>query len=193
MIELINAYGRYKKARNASWQALIDNKVDTLPVDVVKIAGDNGIRLLKNSDAKELRPGEAGISIFDGKQWFIIYDDTAIPGRKRFTVAHELGHIFLGHPLVAGFHARAIGGNLPPTESEANIFASRFLSPACVLWGLNICSAADIAKLCELSHEAAEVRAERMAELYKRQKFLTSPLEKQVYEQFKGFIEENRP
>ena len=193
MIELVNAYGLYKKARNASWQALIDNKVDRLPVDVIKVVSENGITLLKNSDAQELRPGESGISIFDGKQWFIIYDDTLPLGRKRFTVAHELGHIFLGHPLIAGFHARSVAAVMPPTENEANIFASRFLSPACVLWGMNLHSAADIARVCELSDEAAGIRAGRMVELYKRQKFLTSPLERQVYEQFKRFIEENRP
>lgn len=193
MIELFKAYGLYKKARNASWQALIDNKIDSLPVDIIKIAIDNNITLIKDSDAGELRPDEAGISIYDGNEWFIVYDDSLPLGRKRFTVAHELGHIFLGHPLVAGFHARTTARVVPPTENEANIFASRFLSPACVLWGLNIHSAADIAKICELSEEAAEIRAARMAELYKRNKFLISPLEQKVFEQFKGFINENKP
>lgn len=192
MIELANIYGAYKKARNASWQALIDNNVDRLPVDIVRIVCDNGILLLKNSQAKELRNDEAGISIFDGKQWFIVYDDTLPLGRKRFTVAHELGHIFLGHPLIAGFHARTTGGKLPQTESEANVFASRFLAPACVLWGLNIHAAADIERVCEISGEAAEIRAKRMAELYKRNMFLTSPLERRVYNQFKDFIGRNR-
>lgn len=192
MIELANIYGAYKKVRNASWQALIDNKVDRLPVDIVRIVCDNGILLLKNSKAKELRNDEAGISIFDGKQWFIVYDDTLPIGRKRFTVAHELGHIFLGHPLIAGFHARILGEKLPQTESEANIFASRFLAPACVLWGLNINTAADIEQVCEISGEAAEIRAKRMEELYKRNMFLASPLERRVYNQFKDFIEQNR-
>lgn len=192
VIELANVYGFYKKARNASWQALIDNRVDSLPVDVVRIVSDNGIKLLKDSQAHELRSGEAGISIFDGKQWFIVYDDLLPLGRKRFTVAHELGHIFLGHPLVAGFHARTTDGKLPQTESEANVFASRFLAPACVLWGLNAHTAADIARICEISAEAAGIRANRMAELYNRNAFLTSPLERRVYDQFKRFIEQNR-
>lgn len=193
MVKLANIYGVYKKVRNASWQALIDNRVDSLPVDVVQIVSNNGIKLLKDSQAHELRSDEAGISIFDGKQWFIVYDDSLPLGRKRFTVAHELGHIFLGHPLVAGFHARtATGGKVPKTESEANAFASRFLAPACVLWGLNAHTAAEISRFCEISKEAAEIRAKRMTELYKRNKFLTSPLEQQVYKQFERFIEQNR-
>lgn len=189
---MINAYARYKKTRNASWQALIDNNVGSLPVDVIKIANDNGITLIKDSDAHELRPDEAGISIYDGKEWFVVYDESLPLGRKRFTVAHELGHIFLGHPLVAGFHARTTGGNLPQTESEANVFASSFLAPACVLWGLNAQTADEISRICEISKEAAEIRAKRMAELYKHNMFLTSPLERQVYGQFKDFIEQNR-
>ena len=113
-------------------------------------------------------------------------------GRKRFTVAHELGHIFLGHPLIAGYHARTTGENLPQTEKAANVFASRFLAPACVLWGLNAHTADEIARFCEISAEAAEIRAKRMAELYKRNMFLTSPLERRVYSQFEAFIEQNR-
>ena len=69
---MANIYGVYKKARNASWQALIDNRVDSLPVDVVKIVGNNGIKLLKDSQTHELRSGEAGISVFDGTQWYIV-------------------------------------------------------------------------------------------------------------------------
>ena len=207
---MANIYGVYKKARNASWQALIDNRVDSLPVDVVKIVGNNGIKLLKDSQTHELRSGEAGISVFDGTQWYIVYDDLLPLGRKRFTVAHEFGHIVLGHPLIAGFHARTTGGSLPQTESEANIFASRFLlratgcfrirgisasrflAPACVLWGLNVHTAADISRICEISLEAAGIRAKRMAELYKRNMFLTSQLERRVYNQFASFIEQNR-
>lgn len=191
VIKLTNIYGVYKKARNASWQALIDYKIDSLPVDIIKVVQNNGIRLLKNSQANELRDGEAGISVFDGTQWFIVYDDSLPIGRKRFTVAHELGHIVLGHPLIAGFHARTTCGELPQTESEANIFASRFLAPACVLWGLNVHTTADISRICEISAEAAGIRAKRMEELYKRNMFLTSPLERRVYSQFENFIKQN--
>ena len=173
-----NIYGAYKKARNASWQFLIENKVDSLPVNVVQIVGNNGITLLKNNHVHELKCGEAGISVFDGNQWFIIYDDSLPFERKRFTIAHELGHIVLGHPLVVGFHARTTGKKLPQTESEANIFASRFLAPACVLWGLNAHTAAEISHFCKISTEAAGIRAKRMAELYERNMFLTSPLKR---------------
>lgn len=68
-----------------------------------------------------------------------------------------------------------------PIEQTANVFASRLLAPACVLWGCGVQSAEDIAQLCDISRAAAEFRWSRMQELYRRQRFLTSPLERLVY------------
>lgn len=186
---MLQSYGLYKKVRDASWQALIDNNITSLPVDVVKVAKANGIILLRNSVAQKLAPDESGISLYDGTKWYIVYDDTHPIGRKRFTVAHELGHIFLGHPLIAGFHARSQCNSIPKTEREANIFASRFLCPSCVLWALNLRTPSEISAACEVSTEAAQIRATRMKELYKREKFLTSDLERKVFKNFEPFIQ----
>lgn len=189
---MLKSYGLYKKVRDASWQILIDNRIDALPVDIIRIATNNEITVLKNSEANELRDGEIGASIYDGNDWYIVYEDKIESiGRKRFTIAHELGHIFLGHPLIAGYHARTININIPSTENEADIFASRLLSPSCVLWGLNLHSAEKIAEVCKISLQSAQIRADRMRVLYKRDKFLISPLEQKVYEQFKEFINGN--
>lgn len=185
-------YGAYKNVRNASWQCLIDYKVTDLPVDLVRIADEAGIIICKNSEVHELTGCESGACILEGDQWYLIYDDETVAGRRRFTIAHELGHIFLGHELMNSHHGRSFNILKPQVETEADIFASRLLSPACVLWGLNLHTAEEIAKACNISLAAAKVRAERMAILYGRQKFLTSPLERKVYEQFKGFIEANK-
>lgn len=192
VIELIKAYGSYKTARDGAWQALIDFNVTALPVSVLTVADQAGISVLKDSDVRELRIGEVGASILDGDLWYIIYDDSVSKDRIRFTIAHELGHIFLGHPLVAGYHARTIDTCKPETETQADIFASRFLAPACVLWALDIHTTEDIMRACNISRQAAKIRAERMGILYERQKFLTSPLERKVYENFKEFIEQNK-
>lgn len=187
-----NAYGYYKKARNASWQVLIDNNICELPVNVVKIANNNNITILKNSNAHELQNNEIGVSVYDGTDWFIIYDDTIeSTGRKRFTIAHELGHIFLGHPIIAGYHKRTFDISKPQVETEADIFASRLLSPACVLWGLNIRSANEIAEVCNISLQSAKIREKRMKILYERNSFLISSLERKVYLQFEKYIKNN--
>ncbi len=182
-------YGIYKNARNASWQCLIDYKIKELPVNIKSIAQQANIKILNNSDVNILNPSENGASILRNDKWYIIIDNENTIQRCRFTIAHELGHIFLDHPLHGSHHARTIDKGRPQIESEADVFASRLLAPACVLWGLNLHSAEDIAKVCNISITAAKIRAERMDMLYKRQKFLTNGLERKVYEQFKNFIE----
>ena len=186
---MLKAYGSYKTARDGAWQALLDYNISALPVSALSVANKAGISVIKNSDVRELRSGEVGASILDGETWYIVYDDTVSKERIRFTLGHELGHIFLGHPLIAGYHARTIDTRKPETETQADIFASRFLAPACVLWALNVRTADDIMRLCGISRMAAEIRAERMAVLYERQKFLISPLERKVYDRFRPWIE----
>ena len=159
-----------------------------MPVSLKKVTEHYGIKIIKNSSVNILGPSENGASVLHENECFIVFDDENTIRRCRFTVAHELGHILLGHPTREGYNARTIDKDRPQIESEADVFASRLLSPACVLWGLNLHTAEEIAKVCNISITAAQIRAERMDMLYKRDKFLISPLERNVYEQFKGFI-----
>ena len=92
-------YGRYKNIRNASWQALIDFQVSKLPVMLTDIAKQAGIKIIKNSDCRVLSNNQIGLSIYANNKWYIIYDDRNSKERCRFTIAHELGHIFLGHSV----------------------------------------------------------------------------------------------
>ena len=45
-----------------------------------------------------------------------------------------------------------------------------------------------IQQVCGLSRQAAEFRARRMQELERRNRYYTSPLERQVVEQFRSYI-----
>lgn len=185
-------YGRYKNARNAAWQCLIDYNVKSLPVSVLSIAKSAGIKVIKNSKARMnlLSPNESGISVLIGKQWYIVYNDKSTRQRNRFTVAHELGHIFLGHELEKRNQmTQTFIKSETNTEQEANIFASRLLAPACVLWSLGLRNSDEIASVCDISHTAAKFRAERMVTLYKRNRFLIAPLERAVYNNFKTFLQ----
>lgn len=182
-------YGIYKDVRDAAWKCLIDCNIRSLPINLKKITEHFNIKVIKNSSINLLNPSENGASILYAKECFIVIDDENTFRRCRFTIAHELGHILLGHPTRDGYHARTIDKDRPQIESEADMFASRLLAPACILWGLNLHTAEEIAKVCNISIAAAKIRAERMDVLYKRGKFLTSALEHKVYEQFKGFID----
>lgn len=183
-------YGKYKGVRNASWQAIIDFGITKLPVGLIGIAKQANILVVKNSLAKRLKPNERGISIYDG-QWIIVYDDTQSSAVSRFTIAHEFGHIFLGHRLKNGYYARTFEKR-NEEEQEADMFAARLLAPACILHEIKALTAEEIMKVCNISSAAAKIRAERMEILEQRNKYYLHPLERQVRQQFEDFIQKNR-
>ena len=88
--------------------------------------------------------------------------------------------------------ARSHNDITQPEEYAAERFAADVLMPACVLWGLQAFDSDAIAALCNVSQSAAQRRSERMQILRERDKFLTSPLERQVFQQFKKFIAKNK-
>lgn len=185
-------YGKYKNIRNASWQCIIDYNITKLPISLVSIANKSNIQIVKNSVVNLLRATERGISVYDGDKWLIVYDDNIKTSVSRFTVAHEFGHIFLGHELKKGYYARTFDKSKPEVEQAADMFAARLLAPACVLHELQALSAEQIAKVCNISISAAVVRSERMQVLEARNKYYLHPLERRVREQFDSFIKENR-
>lgn len=182
-------YGSYKNARNAAWQCLLDFDIRELPVKPSTIAKQLGIKIIKNSSINELSEGESGATYLINSKWYIVYNDTEPRQRSRFTVAHELGHILLGHIMCDKHYARTFDTSRPTIEQEADVFAARLLAPACVLWALNVHTPQDISELCDISLAAAQVRSERMEILYSRNKFLQRPLEKAVYDNFKEYIQ----
>lgn len=181
-------YKDYQIARDSVWRLLIDLGISELPINTVKVCAELGIKLhyYKPTD------GSDGMSLFiDGKPHIYVSSEVS-PERRRFTIAHELGHIILGHVGKYELVNREPSPDDNPVEQAANVFASRLLSPACVLWGCNVRTAEQIQELCKISQTAAEYRAKRMNELYKRNRFLTSPLEQKVYSQFETFIKRNK-
>lgn len=192
---IILNYGKYKNVRNAAWQCLIDFNVAELPVKVFRIAEMSGIKVIENSEVNgdnKLAQGELGKSIFEKGEWFIIFDETKPKHLCRYTIAHELGHIFLGHETKGDQHRRTFNTIKTEEETEADMFAARLLAPACVLWALDLYTPEEIFKVCDISLAAATNRAKRMDVLYKRNKFLVSPLERQVYKNFKKYIEKTK-
>lgn len=198
-------YRKYQKSRDLSWQILIEHKVAQLPVKISDICKANqikiisyqtGHKLLDNLDLIQNTINSDGFTL----NKIIFYNGQREIPRQRFTIAHELGHIILHDGN--GLYNREPSKNDVPIEQEANVFASRLLAPACVLWGLRVNSARQISKLCNISMQSAEFRLLRLQELYEREKhfmqkynkscFLMSPLERAVYKQFSDYIKNNR-
>lgn len=179
-------YMNYKKSRNLAWEILSSEGVTELPVMVGKICTQMGIKVLY-FDAPE---GESdGYCLVSSGQPRIYVARDRPRERQRFTAAHELGHILLGHAGKFDLVNREPSETDNPIEHDANVFASRLLAPACVLWALDAHTPDEIADLCQISHQAATFRAQRMELLYQRGKFLTSPLERAVYQQFMPYIQ----
>lgn len=194
-------YRDYQNARDAAWRILLDCNVECLPVDLNLICKTLGVRttsyranpaLIQRRNLSEIVARSDGLSFFAGDTPVVLYNETCTPERIRFTVAHELGHIVLGHVFPGSITTvnREPSPQDDPRETAANQFAARLLAPACVLWGLNLHTAEEIAQTCRISKQAAEFRADRMNELYSRNRFLTSPLERRIYQRFAPFIKE---
>ena len=185
-------YAKYKNVRNASWQCLLDCNIRSLPVPIGGICRIYDIDVIDDS-CNYLSKDESGRIVRINSDIVIVINNTEPKSRCRFSIAHELGHFLLGHlgDDVTQLN-RARTEVKPELETQADVFAARLLAPACVLWGLDLHTAEEISEACNISLQAAGFRAERMKELYRRNRFLSSPLERKLYDQFRDFIEQNR-
>lgn len=203
-------YSDYQNARNKSWEVIFNHKINSLPVDVLSLlekmkikamSYEEGQSFISYFNLEEYKKND-GFTAVINKKCVIFYDGNILSqGRLRFTLAHELGHIVLGHVKAATVWNRGEDNPITPEEAQANIFASRLLAPACVLHALGIHTAEEIAQLCGLSNAAAKIRAVRMEILYRRERewqqehdkscFCISAKEQKVMEQFKEFIRDH--
>lgn len=124
---------RYQLARRRGETIAAELGGPTPPIDPLAIAERLGILVQPKSGAE---PGVSGFLMKLADSFGIMYAvDIDNDGRKRFTVAHELGHYFLeGHPekLFANgeVHASKSGFiSRDPLELEADHFASGLLMP----------------------------------------------------------------
>lgn len=93
---------------------------------------------------KQLLKDSWGTVAYDGKNYTIMYDDMLDKGAQLFTIAHEIGHIELGHLTKHEFIGATIyikGDNVAGTnrelykkiENEANCFARNILCPVSII------------------------------------------------------------
>lgn len=193
-------YDDYKRARDLSWRVLLDTGTRELPVKVSRICVAYGVTLrsyqagaplIRELGLEAQCEASDGFTVRNGGHYLAFYNGGQVPGRVRFTIAHELGHILLGH-LGDGEHTvynREPSPEDAPEEHTANVFASRLLAPACVLHALGAVTPEQIAAACDISLAAARFRAGRMGVLEQRGKYGVSPLERQALAQFQPYID----
>lgn len=114
-------------------QAIIDMfHVRRPPVDVVKIAEGLGFEV---HDYDFPEPDTSAVLVIDGDLRGIGVNSRFAPVRKRFSIAHELGHFLLGHGDFADSQKTFEDGSYNYSdpqnrqESEANEFAAELLMP----------------------------------------------------------------
>ena len=212
--KFIIPYKRYTEIRDADWQLILDLKIKELPVKISEILSVLGIkaytykenyRNLVHFELEDVMKSCDAFTLHLNGQYIIFYDESKLPERIRFTLAHELGHIILG----SGFKQTQTGMLITtrnsepseidsPEETEANMFAARLLAPSCVLHELKLFTAEDIMKYCDITQTAANFRLKRLMLLENRhERFLRerghgcyyiSPLEQKVRQQFDEYI-----
>ena len=192
-------YDKYKQARNMSWEILIKSGVDKLPIDLNQIVDTVNVDVLPYSALGDAFNPEMidtdgfTTNSLTNKKVICINSKHGTLQRRRFTLAHELGHVVLNHPLKPLVYRNSESDhNQKPEEVQANVFARDLLMPAGVLAALHVTTVDEIIRICSVSHISAQLRLKRLTELYKRGKFGAHPLERKVIAQFKAFISNNK-
>ncbi len=109
----------------------------TIPIKVEKIAESLGLKIIKT----DLGPDVSGLLVFNGANAQVYVQKRDHLVRRRFTIAHEIGHHFLRHQFEGGEHVHVDRGNyisqrgprssdgIDVKEVEANQFAASLLMP----------------------------------------------------------------
>ena len=164
---------KYFKIRNLAWEVLVKHKADKLPINIVQICNNMGITV------RRFKGDFDGYNLERNNNIFIFYnEDIKNPGRIRFTIAHELGHILLNQFELT----------YEEKEKEADMFAARILVPLGVIQEIGVTSPEEIMKLCKVSYTVASKRYDRLLKVRPRNKFKTNKLEKQLVKNFSNFI-----
>ena len=140
-------------SRNLARKLLVDVGIKKPPILIRDIVD----HLKKDRDLSvyswSLGNNTDGIQITEGEKATIGYNNSQHPHRQRFTVAHEIGHLLLGHTgknLILDLNSKK------SEEVEANQFAAELLMPLDMIKKdlQNKRNSKDIAKIYNVSEEA---------------------------------------
>lgn len=168
---------RYDICRAAARQVMHQGGVNWLPVDprplfraigglllteaqVSRLTGlaDPLLMQLAGADARTVQRRDTDMPI-------TIFREDKLNARIRWSLAHELGHIALGH--LTKYEFTRLGaptvGQASALEREADAFACELLAPPGLLRAMGVKWAEDVALVCDLSQEAAGYRERDLA------------------------------
>jgi len=146
-------------------RSIFIDKDSVKPVPVVKVAGNLGYRVSEFIPTVETKDISGAV---DHGEKIIFVNATDSPGRKRFTIAHELGHIVLDGAdanHVDYRHQMGYTDGQQSKERDANMFATELLMPRHIfeaLWSAYEGNISYIADALLISKEATKNRASRL-------------------------------
>lgn len=148
------ADSRYEEIKQLITDLLSDYSISTLPIDIFLLAQKMTIKIYKYSEfviderIKIISASQDGMSCYvaDTMSYIILYndEDEMDSNRIRFTIAHEIGHIALGHE-----------SSNQETESEADYFARNLLVPMGILIHKQISNYIKIVNMFKVSYSVA--------------------------------------
>lgn len=124
----------YSLARNMARKVLKQYKIEEVPTDLRKICEGEGLEYMELDDPEAV--DGMLMELEDGTRLAMVNQAKAYV-RGRFTLAHELGHIFLRHDKRDFYDAEVAReydedmpeSAKPPWEQEADAFAAELLIP----------------------------------------------------------------
>jgi len=128
----------YSLARQMARKVIKDYYLTEVPTNLRKIFQSLGMEYIELDDPKDI---DGAILEIDNKPSIAVLNRAKPIQRQRFTLAHELAHIFLHHKkrdtydseaereLAEREQNEAIQTGKPSSESEADAFASELLIP----------------------------------------------------------------
>ncbi|WP_159458294.1 ImmA/IrrE family metallo-endopeptidase [Listeria sp. ILCC792] len=138
----------FEKAEKKAYEVILDSGLRKTPVNLKKIINsiDNltllsykkfgKLRGLSKNEVKQWTQSEEGCLWYckEDDQYILLYNNAVTHiGRKRFTLAHELGHYFLKHNERSERSLLSRNALSPSEidafEKEANLFARKLLAP----------------------------------------------------------------
>lgn len=168
----------YSRATVNAWSLLKDLQIFSVPIDILSIYNDLGIELVSFTSAESspfahvihiLRNKQVdGVCYKDGERYIVFYEDKAQTNRIPFTLAHELGHIFLGHHINAdnGFLARFANlSSRDYREKKADMFAGELIRSRPLLYLTNLTNPDDaniVSNIFGVSYLCATVGIEQV-------------------------------
>lgn len=166
---------RYDYIGNKVWEILIEQKIDKLPIDIIKIC--------KNMDIDVIESSFRSCSIDYHDKNIINFDEKIKKYEKiRFLIGHELGHIMLNQE----------NGSYSEKEHEANLFARKLLAPLGIIYNAGINTPDDISQLCDVSKMVALKRYYRLIKENIIHRYGENSLENEVIHNFDNFLKAYR-